>query len=118
MRSQSKAILVGGLFVLPGLSFLGTMADQNRESHTAQVRRAQAETRFLEQRAATESWERKMRKREWVEQETEKEMQKKFGWIDDLQQQVDEQQQRRNEENKRRMQVFSGNGRRNQGGEQ
>ena len=39
MRSQSKAILVGGLVVLPGLAFLGNMGDQNRELHKAQVRR-------------------------------------------------------------------------------
>jgi len=93
MRSQSKAILVGGLLVLLGY-VLGSMSDQNRELRNAQVRRAEAEARLFNEQAATERRERAVRKQEWKEREMERDMQEKFGWVDDLKKQVDEQQRR------------------------
>ncbi len=39
MRSQGRAIFVGGLLVLIGFAFLGSVVEQNRELHKAQIRR-------------------------------------------------------------------------------
>ena len=65
---------------------IGLLVLENVGPSKVDARRAEAEARWFEERAATERWERELSRREWMERETEKEMQRKFGWIDELKQ--------------------------------
>jgi len=113
MQSLSRAAVIGGSLVFVGF-FVGSVVsgggEQNRRLHPAQVRRAEAEARWFEERAATERRERELRKQEWIEQQAKKEMERKFGWIDDLQQQVEEQEKRLTDQRDIRLQRSSTHG--------
>ncbi len=114
MRSQSKAILVGGLLIaILGFAFHGSMGDQNRELYKAQVQRAQAEARWLDAKTATErqkgtmSYEERLKK---VERAGQEELERRFAEFDEIFQRLDEQGKRLGGETQLRLQHSSEQG--------